>query len=794
MNVIELSVGTQFVSHEWGKKHGLFEVVKFLQSRPLKETKAMQFLLWINPTLSPTRWTAVVVPWLCEEGHISLVKLCLANPKIDNSEIFNGAALYASINGHKIEALKVLLADKDFESSIEMDERVCDALCDSINNDSGDMLLPIVALLMKHTDLSFGQNEVIIKASIHGRYEVVQHLLTDPRIDPSADENKALRMSSDNGYHMVVRLLIADKRVDPSVHNNIALQNACTYENRHEVVKVLLTDERVDPTVHDFAPLRQACRYGHAQVVKVLLADPRVDPTKISKLALFSAVSNVHIPVVKELLASKDVQVSGELLQKTNTMYSNASWQSDKKQKLVIIIRLLLISRRHWPLTVDKTFQCPDGEPLRMTLDLIENNWSMVMLLCVKRRCDDGVCGRLNDILRELCEEWTGFRKVVKCSGIFCGNRAWRSGRCLTHQQTCMHEGCTSYPQTQGKKVCTVHDVVVINALPLFTAAASEQTTDTSLAGQPTEVLTVSAALAPSVLPAAVSQTPEMIVKPCEILASDVEDVMIEAVVSQEQQTSVLPVTAQDSSTDATIVSAKGQVDADKEESLSTVAVADVVVVDAVVDAAIAVDVAVNTAVAVAGVAGTKEEDAETSVQTLALDDSDNSDDIARVEQQLSPKKEKKKTQRAQVTLVNKTVASNDNIQNKKLRDMDVIVSATLAPLASGSWSVAEDEALCAWWQTQQHENGKPTNWTDAAATVITRDAKRCRERWINVLRPGLITGRLTGKEEAKLRYLFNQYKGNMIMVAKHFPQEFPNRGPRVLRNFLRKKEFSVQH
>ena len=46
-----------------------------------------------------------------------------------------------------------------------------------------------------------------------GHIEVVQLLLQDSRVDPSAKNNRAILAASQNGHTKVVQLLIADERV-----------------------------------------------------------------------------------------------------------------------------------------------------------------------------------------------------------------------------------------------------------------------------------------------------------------------------------------------------------------------------------------------------------------------------------------------------------------------------------------------------------------------------------------------------------------------------------------------------
>ena len=67
---------------------------------------------------------------------------------------------------------------------------------------------------------------------------IVQSVLTDPRVDPSAKNNIAIIWASTNGHLAIVQFLLADARVDPCVRNNEALNFAIKY-GRLKIVKVL---------------------------------------------------------------------------------------------------------------------------------------------------------------------------------------------------------------------------------------------------------------------------------------------------------------------------------------------------------------------------------------------------------------------------------------------------------------------------------------------------------------------------------------------------------------------------
>ena len=77
------------------------------------------------------------------------------------------------------------------------------------------------------------QNE-FLNASLNGHLAVVERLLEDSRVDPSADRNRAIRMASQNGHLPVVERLLEDSRVDPSAQDNWAIKLAS--QNGHSAV------------------------------------------------------------------------------------------------------------------------------------------------------------------------------------------------------------------------------------------------------------------------------------------------------------------------------------------------------------------------------------------------------------------------------------------------------------------------------------------------------------------------------------------------------------------------------
>jgi ankyrin repeat protein len=142
-----------------------------------------------------------------------------------------------------------------------------------------------------------------------GHLAVVERLLQDKRVDPSASNNYAVRRAAERGHLAVVERLLQDKRVDPSASNNFAVKVAA--QNGHlAVVERLLQDKRVDPSADNNYAVRLAAKYGHLPVVERLLQDARVDPSARHNDAVRWAAERGHFALVDRLLEDDRVDVS----------------------------------------------------------------------------------------------------------------------------------------------------------------------------------------------------------------------------------------------------------------------------------------------------------------------------------------------------------------------------------------------------------------------------------------------------------------------------------------------------
>jgi ankyrin repeat protein len=237
----------------------------------------------------------------CRAGNTGLVRRMLSDVSTDPSHPF--MLHWACKNSH-VSVVRLLLADERVQAGISDSGPLriaCAAGC-----------LAIVHMLLNHAtvDPAADSNRALGIACEFGNAGVVKLLLADPRVDPSANDNESIVKAACYGGHVNIALrLLQDKRVDPSVRGDIVLQSAC-FLGFPQLVKLLLADPRVDPACRGDEPITSACRQGHLEVVKLLLADPRVDPTTHMNLPLRAACTHGCTAIVKLLFADPRVDPS----------------------------------------------------------------------------------------------------------------------------------------------------------------------------------------------------------------------------------------------------------------------------------------------------------------------------------------------------------------------------------------------------------------------------------------------------------------------------------------------------
>jgi ankyrin repeat protein len=115
----------------------------------------------------------------------------------------------------------------------------------------------------------------------HGRLTLVKQMLEsiELHLNGNGNLNDALVRAADNGHVDVVDYLVAAR------------------EGHLAVIDRLLQDPRVDPSARDNYAVRLAAHFGHLAIVERLLQDDRVDPSAKDNYAVRWAAQNGQLCV-----------------------------------------------------------------------------------------------------------------------------------------------------------------------------------------------------------------------------------------------------------------------------------------------------------------------------------------------------------------------------------------------------------------------------------------------------------------------------------------------------------------
>ncbi|PRP86042.1 LMBR1-like region-containing protein [Planoprotostelium fungivorum] len=123
-----------------------------------------------------------------------------------------------------------------------------------------------------------------------GHSDILQLLLSDSRVDPSARENQAIECAVYEGCNEILQLLLSDprlllsaSRVNPSLADNNTIRKAAEV-GLSDIVQLLLNNPRAT---------RYAAFGGHTEIVQLLLSDSRVDPSARDNEAIGGFVSTI---------------------------------------------------------------------------------------------------------------------------------------------------------------------------------------------------------------------------------------------------------------------------------------------------------------------------------------------------------------------------------------------------------------------------------------------------------------------------------------------------------------------
>jgi hypothetical protein len=166
------------------------------------------------------------------------------------------------------------------------------------------------------------KNEVLYKAALMGRADIIKLLLSDPSANPAYRKNAVVAIAAMKGSVEAVDALLKDDRVNPADNHNEALYQAVK-NNQLEVVKRLMEDPRVNPAdskesldrnsntvLNDNYIILEAASNQYIAIIKELIKDPRVKikrsiqlvASKLSKVGIMGPQIEAWKPILDFLI------------------------------------------------------------------------------------------------------------------------------------------------------------------------------------------------------------------------------------------------------------------------------------------------------------------------------------------------------------------------------------------------------------------------------------------------------------------------------------------------------------
>ena len=177
----------------WASFHGHIDVVKLLLADQRSDPSADDYF---------------AIRWASSQGHVEVVKVLLADGRSDPSADDYFALIQASLNGH-VEVVKILLADGRSDPSANNNLAIAVA--------SSQECFDVVKVLL--SDPRVDKWNIFYSAAESGQLYLMKSVLSDSSFDPSLNRNAAVKIAYRNGYKDIVDLLLSDPRVSSSIRS-----------------------------------------------------------------------------------------------------------------------------------------------------------------------------------------------------------------------------------------------------------------------------------------------------------------------------------------------------------------------------------------------------------------------------------------------------------------------------------------------------------------------------------------------------------------------------------------------
>ncbi len=143
----------------------------------------------------------------------------------------------------------------------------------------------------ERVDPTFNKNIALRHATTNNNICVVELLLNDKRIEPVVWNFDLMHIVCVEGYVDIFKLLLSNNKIEPGHCIRYA-----AYGGFLEIVNCLLQDPRVDPSADNNIAIRYATERNHIEIVKLLLEDSRVGVEEALEVAQrFNRSELIHL-------------------------------------------------------------------------------------------------------------------------------------------------------------------------------------------------------------------------------------------------------------------------------------------------------------------------------------------------------------------------------------------------------------------------------------------------------------------------------------------------------------------
>ena len=118
----------------------------------------------------------------------------------------------------------------------------------------------------------------------------------------------------------------------------------------------------------------------------------------------------------------------------------------------------------------------------------------------------------------------------------------------------------------------------------------------------------------------------------------------------------------------------------------------------------------------------------------------------------------------------------SDQFTNKTAKQCMQKFKNSARSAKKGNWTESEDKILMEW--IRQHG---PNKWTECSKNIRGRCGKQCRERWVNILNPGVKKGNWVETEQRQIFESLKKYFTSWSLMAK----ELEGRTENSIKNYF---------